>query len=398
MDTELIAQAEHEAIALLRRNLTEAGILAATPSAAAAERRYTRIFGRDAAICALGMLVSGDAELADGAERSLLTLAAHQADNGQIPKYVDPQDGDADFWYVGCIDATLWWLLAVDHLARHGRGALRERLAPAIRRALGWLHCQEHPRLCLLQQNEASDWADIMPRSGFVLYSNALWYAVKRRFGLPNAEATHYHFNHLFYPFSRNVPAYHRLRLLGHYVRNKARPDSLYLSFVNLASWGGEGDVFGNLLAILCGLAGDAPAQRIIHALKTRGVDAPAPVRAVCTPIAQEAPQWRNYMTRHRQNLPWHYHNGGVWPFIGGFWVLALAGLGRTAEARTALGDLAEANRSDDWRFTEWFDGQTGAPGGMAGQSWNAAMFLLAMHGVETRVFPILPRETRPSP
>ena len=31
---------------------------------------------------------------------------------------------------------------------------------------------QEHQRFFLLQQNEASDWADIMPRSGFVLYTN----------------------------------------------------------------------------------------------------------------------------------------------------------------------------------------------------------------------------------
>ena len=45
---------------------------------------------------------------------------------------------------------------------------------------LQWLLAQEHQRFFLLQQNEASDWADIMPRSGFVLYTNALWYCVKR--------------------------------------------------------------------------------------------------------------------------------------------------------------------------------------------------------------------------
>ncbi len=39
-----------------------------------------------------------------------------------------------------------------------------------------------------------------MPRSGFVLYTNALWYDVKRRFDLPHADWTHHHFNHLFHP------------------------------------------------------------------------------------------------------------------------------------------------------------------------------------------------------
>ena len=57
----------------------------------------------------------------------------------------------------------------------------------------------------LLQQNEASDWADIMPRSGFVLYTNALWYRVKRFFDLPNAAATRENFNGLFHPFSAEL-------------------------------------------------------------------------------------------------------------------------------------------------------------------------------------------------
>ena len=75
--------------------------------------------------------------------------------------------------------------------------------------------------------------------------------------------------------------------------------------------------------------------------------------------------------------------NGGeryafLWPFVGGFWVMALAQAGLLAEARAALQALAEVNARDDWRFTEWFHGRTLAPMGMAGQSWNAATFLLA--------------------
>ena len=130
----------------------------------------------------------------------------------------------ADFWYVGCIDATLWWLIALAALEQEcpQAGLLRE-LAPRVTRALTWLHCQEHPQLCLLTQNEASDWADIMPRSGFVLYSNALWYHVKRLYRLPRQSETLYHFNHLFFPFSRDVPHYRRLRLLTEDPRESAQ-------------------------------------------------------------------------------------------------------------------------------------------------------------------------------
>lgn len=387
----LIGQCRNEALRLLRENLTADGIMAARATEAAEARRYTRVFGRDAAICALGMVASGDSELIEGARRSLLTLAEHQAENGQIPKYVDPAVADSDFWYVGCIDATLWWLIAVRFLAEHAPDTrFQDRVRGAVERALVWLHCQEHPRLKLLQQNEASDWADIMPRSGFVLYSNALWYRVKRDYALAHQEETRHHFEHLFFPFSQEVPEYRRLRLLGHYVRNRAENRDLYLSFVNFSFWGEEGDVFGNLLAVLFGLADDGHTNRILRSLREAHASEPYPVRAVTTPIRPHDPLWRDYMARHRQNYAWQYHNGGCWPFIGGFLVLVLGTLGRSEEATEALYGLARANRVRDWEFNEWFHAQTGAPSGMAGQSWNAAMFILAQESLQRSLFAVI--------
>lgn len=385
---DLVGQCLERSRALLLRNLTPHGIMAASRTQRAEARRYTRIFGRDAAICALGMALSEDEALQAGAAAGLFTLARHQADNGQIPKFVDPDGGEADFWYLGCIDATLWWLIAADFLDRRLPAAgIRHALEAPIAKALLWLRCQEHPRLFLLQQNEASDWADIMPRSGFVLYSNALWYHVKGLYGLPGQEETKFHFNHLFFPFSSHMPDYRRLRLLTHYVRNKAKRGPLYLSFVNFSFWGEEGDVFGNLLAILLGLADEGPTHRILRALARSAIARPYPVRAVCNPIADDHSLWRPYMGRHRQNLAYQYHNGGAWPFIGGFWVAALAKAGKAREAEAALAELAAANAAGDWEFNEWFHGQSGEPGGMPGQSWNAACFVLARHALAGRVF-----------
>ena len=249
--------------------------------------------------------------------------------------------------------------------------------------ALAWLLAQEHQRFRLLQQNEASDWADIMPRSGYVLYTNALWYDVKRRFGLADAEATHHHFNHLFDPFQRDLPEYHRARLLRHYARRGRRDPGLYLSFVNLAVSGHEGDVFGNLMAVLNGLADTAKCQQIVQTIDRAHADDPYPVRVVLHPLSRQHELWRPYMGRHQQNSVHQYHNGGIWPFVGGYWVMALARLGMQEQARSALTRLAQANALDDWRFTEWFHGRTLKPMGMAGQSWNAATFLLARRAVE---------------
>lgn len=378
-DLDLVGACARESLRLLERNLTPAGVLAATPGPEAEAKRYTRIFGRDAAICALGMAGSGIPVLERGAVASLDSLAALQAPNGQIPKYVDDNANEADFWYLGCIDATLWWLLAVDHV-RRAAGTPARWQAPAAR-ALQWLLAQEHQRFFLLQQNEASDWADVMPRSGFVLYTNALWYRVKQVYGLPRQQETYDHFNHLFHPFRRDLPAYRRARLLGHYVRRGARNRDLYVSFVNLSVFGDEGDVFGNVLAMLFGLAGDAMSQRIVRVLDQRAAG-PLPVRAVLDPVKPGAPLWRAYMRRHRQNFEHQYHNGGIWPFIGSFWVMSLMALGKRQQAQAALGDLARANSLNGWRFTEWFHGRTLEPMGMAGQTWNAATFLMARQAV----------------
>jgi len=102
----------------------------------------------------------------------------------------------------------------------------------------------------------------------------------------------------------------------------------------------------------------------------------------VCEPIPEGSLLWRPYMSRHRQNYAWQYHNGGIWPFVGGFWVAALAQCGRKDEAHAAFARLVQANALDDWGFHEWLHGRTFVPGGMRGQSWNAAALLFARHAL----------------
>ncbi len=378
-----MAECRARAIALLKRNLTPAGILAATPGARSSKRGYTAIFGRDAAICAIGMSLSGDATLERAAVAGLHTLAEHQAHNGQIPKFVDAHEREPDFWYLGCIDSTLWWLIALAFLdARRRPRGLKRLYAKKIRLALQWLLAQEHQRFFLLQQNEASDWADIMPRSGFVLYTNALWYHVKRLYRVPHARETRESFNGLFHPFSAGLVEYRRARLLNEYVLRTARNRDLYLSFVNFSFFGDEGDAFGNVLAVLYGLTEPDASRKLIRALARRRVHEPYPLRVVVRPIRKKSALWRPYMARHRQNAAWQYHNGGIWPMVGGFWLAALAAQGKEREARAGLIQLAKACALDNWGFTEWLHGKTLAPRGMRGQSWNAAAFLMACHAL----------------
>jgi len=386
MNGELLQECYSQALGLLRENASPGGVLASVRNPKSTGRHYASIFGRDASICAIGMAASGEPDLIRIARDGLRTLAGYQAPNGQIPKYVKPELDEVDFWYAGCIDATLWWLIAVRILERMFPSAgLGKDLAPQTARALGWLQCQEHQVWYLLQQNEASDWADIMPRSGFVLYSNALWYWTKKLYALPTAPLTRDYANLLFAPFGNAVPEQRRARLLMHYIRNRCKPSPFYLSFVNFSSWGEEVDVFGNILAHLVGLGDASAAGKVVSALLALKANQPHPIRVVGDPVRRESALWRLYMQRHRQNLPWQYHNGGIWPFVGGFWVLLLARIGREQQAWAELERLALVNRLNGWEFNEWFHGQSGEPMGMARQSWNAALYLLAYRALKDK-------------
>ncbi len=380
-ENEIVSECLERSVDLLKKNSGPHGINAASHSKKAEGRNYASIFGRDAAICSLGMIVSGNAELIRSARRSLFTLSKYQAPNGQIPKFVKPEKEEVDFWYSGCIDATLWWLIAVDFYERSFPvEKIKKRLEKKIHLALYWLRCQEHQGLYLLQQNEASDWADIMPRSGFVLYTNALWYHVKKRYQEADIQKTKYFFRNIFSPFDKTIPENRRARILAHYVKKSEQPKIFYLSFVNLAFWGPEVDVYANILSMICGLSPELKSLARVNELISIKAHEPWPVKSVVHPIRQNSPLWRSYMERYEQNYPHQYHNGGIWPYVSGFWILLLHKLGRKKLAQQELERYAEVNSVHNWEFNEWFHGKTGKPMGMAGQSWNAAMFLLAFH------------------
>jgi len=384
---DIIAECYDRSVQLLKGNSQEHGIIACARSKKAVGRHYASIFGRDAAICSLGMVVSGDDELIRTAKRSLVTLGKFQAPNGQIPKFVKPEKEEVDFWYAGCIDATLWWLIALDFYDRSFPDEkIKKQLGKKIGLAVYWLRCQEHQSLYLLQQNEASDWADIMPRSGFVLYSNALWYYVKKLYTIAHASMTKRYFSYIFSPYDKALPDNRRARIMAHYVKKNRKVNEFYLSFVNLSFWGPEIDVYANILSMLFGLSSRSGSAKRVNELLQLKINHPFPLKVVHNPIRKNSPLWRTYMERYRQNYPYQYHNGGIWPYVSGFWIMLLQRLGKHTLAGKELVSFARVNSLNNWGFNEWFHGQKGEPMGMAGQSWNAAMFIFAYHCIKDKI------------
>ncbi|MFN2351567.1 MAG: glycoside hydrolase 100 family protein, partial [Kiritimatiellia bacterium] len=98
---------------------------------------------------------------------------------------------------------------------------------------------------------------------------------------------------------------------------------------------------------------------------------------------------WKNYYLVNFLNLPHHYHNGGVWPLVGGCWVRFMHRLGHRDRALHELSMLAQLNRQGhdrEWEFNEWCHGVTGLPMGKAYQAWSAAAYIEAYHELQAHL------------
>jgi hypothetical protein len=160
-----------------------------------------------------------------------------------------------------------------------------------------------------------------------------------------------------------------------------------YLQYVAYRDYGDYFDSPGNSLAILTCVADQAKADQILDHVYRTGIDVPYPCRAVHPVIQPGHRDWREYYRNRNLNLPYQYHNGGIWPMVGGFYVAALVKAGRLAEAKHQLERLAEANRQglhQEWEFNEFLHGQTGRPLGAVGNAWSAGMYVYAYSAVQT--------------
>ena len=102
--------------------------------------------------------------------------------------------------------------------------------------------------------------------------------------------------------------------------------------------------------------------------------------------------EWFSYFEKCAAKDPYQYLNGGIWPYLGAFYVVALVKAGKLAKAQEELKNLAQANkagREREWEFNEWLDGITGQPAGSVYQAWSAGMYIFAYTCVTQKRIPI---------
>lgn len=157
-------------------------------------------------------------------------------------------------------------------------------------------------------------------------------------------------------------------------------------------------DLLGNSLAILTGIASPTRSRQMTGWVEKECEKQGFPLPPCLLPFIQPGdPDWRPRYESY--NLPAHYHNGGVWPFICGFYIAALVAAGRHQLARQKLVASAEIVRpareqNVDFGFNEWCMARGGEPMGQDWQTWSAAMYIYAAECVRSRATPFFSRPT----
>ena len=376
------------------RHASHPGGLKATAGAGG----HRQVWARDAMISLLGANLVEDAAIRAALLQSISVFRRHQTDAGLIPNHVDPETLRPNFRAYA--DGGLWYVI--------GNSICAPDFVP-VRKTMAWYDCQDVDRSGLISIQEASDWQDLFCTRGKALYVNCLRVIALRRAARLAEEvgeagmATQYRtqaessagsinqtlwyagdgdLRRAFAPsFSTPNPSQDSLGRLRQLPSKRILQDAeYYLPYVSFREAGEWFDSFGNLMAILSGVADESRTAKVLDFMASRGLTG-NPVKALDPPAEPGEPDWRDYYGT--LNLPGQYHNGGIWPFLGGFYVAALVKAGRFEEAKDSLDRLARLNLAGD--FNEWHDGCTAEPRGVREQSWSAGMLLYARACVERR-------------
>ena len=347
---------------------------------------YPEPYTRDWMIASLGILITQNDELIAALRRMLLALANGQTPLGHIPSLAhDPSD-------CGASDTTPLFLIALA-LYRSVVGEA-DFLEEAAQKALTWLRYQSPDDAVLAAQQPTSDWRDEMWVWGYGLYVNTLVYACLRLYGQDQRA--------LALRAIMNQTGLRQVLENRHIHEGMSLVDKPYYAFWVYKQYCGERfDLLGNSLAILFGLADLPRANAIVgwveHAcagLREKGdLTCDLPPCLIPT-IRQEDEDWRARYAQY--NLPGEYHNGGIWPFIEGFYVAALVAAGQSDLAQRKFIALSEIIRPSrragiDFGFNEWLRAQDCQPRGQDWQTWSAALYLYAAACVESGKTPFFP-------
>jgi hypothetical protein len=374
----VVEEARRAAIAVLEHNAF--GQFAGLPRTAGFG--YPEPYTRDLMISLPGFLLTGKPELREQMRKTLQALAQNQTARGHIPSLAhDPEN-------LGASDTTPLFLFGLA-VFRRALGE-PEFLEAAAQKAITWMRYQSPDDRVLVAQLPTTDWRDEHWVYGYGLYVNALVHAYLPLYGLHEEAAR------LKAAINRPVSTGSEL---PHERAGLSMPNSPHYAAGAFKIFHDRRcDVLGNSLAVLTKIADPERAEQLIDYIESNSgrLRARGELRVGLPPCLFPYMQpgdddWRERYAIYNQ--PGEYHNGGVWPFVCGFYVAACVSVGRhelALQRLEALAELVKPWHEDEceWGFNEQVRAQTGKPIGRDWQTWSAAMYLYAYECVTTRTTP----------
>ncbi len=403
-DAQLLKDGYRHALEAIDRCITPLGFSAASlpdNEITGVDENYHSVWARDGCITVMGTGMLDRPEIREAQRRTLTTLLDHVSPAGQVPANVRLATQQPDYSGVGgicAIDSNLWVVIAVYHWCRRtGDRDLLRQYRGTLQRVMDWISAHDSNNDGLIEVPEASDWTDLFGRSYNVLYDEVLWFRANVCYGrlmemLGNHRAAADYANWAQFIQGKCMRTF--WPALDQQDHEKSFADSQYslgnaqylLAEVTPFSFNWRCDVYGNVIAFLMGLM-DAERARIALAFMWGcGVNEPYPVANLYPVVQAGDPDWKAYYTVNLLNLPHHYHNGGIWPFVGGMWCRFIHRLGQhdvAVQELVKLAHLCKTGTRDEWEFNEWAHGVTGRPLGKRYQAWSAASFIRACHELQ---------------
>jgi hypothetical protein len=256
------------------------------------------------------------------------------------------------------------------------------------------------------------DWADEYINEGYILYDQLLYLQALKEFSFIKEVLGKKHTK-----TDEEIRVFRKMIEINYFLQSKnLSSDMVYnevifkkgleenvhkkdymLPYFNPAGYGKKFDGFANSLAINCDVISNSFKKIIIrHVNNTFTKRKTGKLIPAFWPVIKRGSEWKmlkdNYSEEFR-NRPYEYHNGGLWPFINGFYTAAVARINKKAAIEYLdalnLANYKSKKSEKEWGFYEFINSKNFRVGGAKYQAWSAAGGIMAYQSVfkKKRIF-----------
>jgi hypothetical protein len=355
-----------ESVALLRDLCGPHGIHASRSSTA----NYRAVFARDAVMAGVAGLLLRDEVITAGLVRTLEHLRQLQGPEGQVASNFEMRDAGPHVSFgtlAPRIDAATWYLVGIGLAARAGAVDPAD-YRDSVQRAVHCLNALEYNGRHLMYIPTGGNWADEYIYDGYILYDQVLRAWALRLLGATYGEPA-------WLDKSQCIADTISERFFASDKTGPQRPIAAYTPVHRHEMF----DLAACALLAVSGIAQQRAQQALAwidQAFLQQGALPP-----VFHPVIEEGdaewPALRRYHLHAFRNLPYEYHNGGIWPIWLGWLALGQVQTGHHEQLPRLRREVLRAlGAAPSFEFEEYLHGRTGAAGGTPHMAYTATGLL----------------------